>query len=360
MKWYQRFFTALDDGSELEVDEDVPTGTMPTFDGELPTTVTDEIEGITYTFIGWDKEITPVTGNVTYTAKYDPELVSKYTVTWKYEDGTILQQIRVPHGETAPEYSGSTPTKKSTDEFDYVFSGWKEEHVYGYQIVSMNFIAQFTEVKRSYTVTWKNYDGTVLETDTLEYGTVPTYDGTTPVKASDKTYTYEFDTWDKEVVAVTGDVTYTATFNEEYIEYTVIFQDEDGTILSDTTYHYGDTIIPPADPTKAATAEYSYDFIGWDGIVGTVTKDVVYTAEYRKIKNKYTVTWVNTDGTVLETDLEVPYGTIPTYDGDTPIKPNPITAGENFIGWSPNVTPVTGNITYTAVYSNTTEPTILE
>lgn len=65
-----------------------------------------------------------------------------------------------------------------------------------------------------YTVTWKNYDGSILETDTnVEEGTLPTYDGATPVRAEDENYTYTFSgSWNPEVVPVTADAVYTAVY----------------------------------------------------------------------------------------------------------------------------------------------------
>ena len=69
-----------------------------------------------------------------------------------------------------------------------------------------------TRTKKTYNVVWKNYDGAELKTDIVEYGVVPTYDGT-PVKAADKDREYVFAGWDKEVVAVTDNVVYTAKFD---------------------------------------------------------------------------------------------------------------------------------------------------
>ena len=67
--------------------------------------------------------------------------------------------------------------------------------------------------KPSYTVTWKNYDGTVLETDTgILAGATPEYNGATPTRPDDTFFTYYFAGWDKEISPVTGDITYTATY----------------------------------------------------------------------------------------------------------------------------------------------------
>lgn len=72
----------------------------------------------------------------------------------------------------------------------------------------------------TYTVTWNNWDGTTLKTDTVEEGATPTYNGETPEKAEDANNTYTFAGWKNgettyapnELPAVSGDVTYTATF----------------------------------------------------------------------------------------------------------------------------------------------------
>lgn len=85
----------------------------------------------------------------------------------------------------------------------------------------------------AYTITWKNYDGSVLETDNnVKKGTTPTYDGVTPTRPDDTEYTYTWSGWDPEVVPATANQTYTATYSHESATYTINFDLNGGTSAS--------------------------------------------------------------------------------------------------------------------------------
>lgn len=66
----------------------------------------------------------------------------------------------------------------------------------------------------------------------------------------------------------------------------------------------------------------------------------------------HTVTWKNWDGTTLETDTNVEYGVTPSYNGTTPTRVTGEGYSYSFSGWSPGVSTVTGDVTYTAQYSS--------
>lgn len=68
--------------------------------------------------------------------------------------------------------------------------------------------------QETFTVVWKNYDGSVLETDTgVIKNAVPSYDGAAPIKPEDDNYTYTWNGWTPNVTATTKNATYTAAFN---------------------------------------------------------------------------------------------------------------------------------------------------
>ncbi|MBR2300438.1 MAG: InlB B-repeat-containing protein [Bacteroidaceae bacterium] len=205
----------------------------------------------------------------------------------------------------------------------------------------------------TFVVTWVDEDGTVLETDTdVPYGTDPSYDSELPTKESDERYDYIFDGWTPEITPVTEDITYTATYIEVPRTFTVTWVDEDGTVLEvDTEVPYGATpSFDKSTPTKAATAQYTYTFTGWTPAIVPVTKDAVYTATYMPTLRTYTITWVDEDGTVLETDTDVPYGTIPSYDDEPPTKEGDYQYTYEFDDWTPTVVPVTSDAVYEATY----------
>ncbi len=70
------------------------------------------------------------------------------------------------------------------------------------------------------------------------------------------------------------------------------------------------------------------------------------------VAEKYTVSWNNYDGSVLEIDTDVLKGTNPSYDGASPTKEASISQVYDFDGWSPSLAPVFSDITYTAQFKS--------
>ena len=93
----------------------------------------------------------------------------------------------------------------------YTFAGWYagDVRVVHGMTVTEDIVAYATWAKQTFTITWI-VDGVSTE-EVYEYGATPSFKGSTD-KAADGCTTYTFDGWDKDIVAVTGDVTYTAEY----------------------------------------------------------------------------------------------------------------------------------------------------
>ncbi|MCR4856108.1 MAG: carbohydrate-binding domain-containing protein [Erysipelotrichaceae bacterium] len=73
-------------------------------------------------------------------------------------------------------------------------------------------------IAKTYLITFKNDDGTVLQEKKTPVYETPKYEGNTPTKESDDEYDYTFKGWDKEITEVKGDATYTAVYDKTPIE----------------------------------------------------------------------------------------------------------------------------------------------
>ena len=148
-----------------------------------------------------------------------------------------------------------------------------------------------------------------------------------------------------------GEDVFTATYEITNVNCTVKFVNYDGTEISLKKYRYGETIEEPTAPTKESDLMNSYTFSGWDKEVGICTGDVVFTAVYDATPIKYTVKFVNYDGTEISAK-EYGYGATieipnePTRNSD---KVNDYT----FSGWDKEVGTCDGDTVFTAVYEAT-------
>ncbi len=63
-----------------------------------------------------------------------------------------------------------------------------------------------------YTIRFLNYDGTELQVSQVLEGDMPAYNGPTPVRPEDDTYSYTFSGWTPTLAVATANANYTATF----------------------------------------------------------------------------------------------------------------------------------------------------
>ena len=312
-----------------------------------PTKAPTEVNS--YTFDGWYTaeeggdavaDFT-VTGNATYYAHFTPG-VRKYAIVFKFGE-TVVASYELAHGATVT--IPAAPNRDAGDKV-YTFDGWYTAEEGGEKVTAISvsgdaaYYARYTYVTRKYTVTFKNGDET-LQSAEVEYGTTPEYKGETPTKQATAQFTYTFKGWDKEIAAVTGDVTYTATFDKKVNKYTVTFKNGEE-VLQSTEVEYGATPEYKGEtPTMQATAQFTYTFKGWDKEIAAVTGDVTYAATFNQTVNQYAITLKNGE-TVLKT-LTLDYGSTVEVPEDVKVE------GYEILGWEPEFETVTEDAEYAAI-----------
>ena len=302
-------------------------------------------------------------GTATVTAKNDTATATceitvteaqtqTYTVVFKNGE-TELKSVEVNEGSTT-SYNGVIPSKAATEQYAYIFSGWSlsaDGEVVDISTILVDgdktFYAIFTETVREYTVSW-DVNGETKE-DTVVYGTTPEYKGATPTKPSIGNTSYTFIGWASslsgEVLetlpAITGDITYYAVFEEVTAEtkFTITWKNGGTVLKTDVDVKFETLPVYTGEtPTKEATTEVEYVFVGWatsaDGekldVLPEVTADEEYYAVFEETARKYTIAWVIED---VESTSQVAYGSVPTYEG-TPVKADSAVCSYKFVGWA--------------------------
>ncbi len=135
--------------------------------------------------------------------------------------------------------------------------------------------------------------------------------------------------------------------------YTVRFVCDGAEIEVDTVEHGAMPSYDGETPERAADAQYTYSFSGWDKEFAAVTGDETYTAQFDATVNKYTVSFMAEDGETVLYSAELEYGAMPSYEGEELSKAEDDACTYAFAGWTPEIASVTGDAVYTAVFEST-------
>jgi len=313
-----------------------------------------------YTFAGWFgnlglTQVSPSNMPAHDIILYAKWSINQYTISFESNDGNSISSATYYFGENLIL---PTPTK-----FSHTFYGWFTD-LNLTQMAPSTMPAQNITLYAKwivfYTISFITNSGHTISNETFYFGenlTLPT-----PTNIG-----YTFAGWFTDMNLTQAapstmpaqDFTLYAMWNVN--QYTISFNTNGGTIIPPITGNFGDPVSIPNNPTKEG-----YTFQGWYSdaaltIPATISghipsSNMSYFANW--VILKYTVTWTNYDGTILQRNFNVSYGTIPTYNGSTPSRPSTYHSipwsywrSYTFKGWSPSISPVHSNQTYVASFN---------
>ena len=373
-----------------EADVDYNT-TRPVYGGVTP--FRSNTSAYSYEWTGWQQGATHygttdnlalVTGDVYYVATFS-QTTLKYQVLFKRQDESIIDAPFFEYEET-PAAFPANPTMASTVSTNYTFDHWDPAELVPVTEDGKVYTAYFSESPRQYTAHFVNYDGTSLGVDqAIDYNTIPEYTGETPFKPNDSRNSFEFSGWAWEAgadweagsiaageafPAIKGDITFTAQFTPVLLQFNVIYQREDGTIIEQQKKKWGEsTAFPSVSNYEDATHTYTFDHWSPATVVTPVTTDATYTAYFNQAIKTYSISNFGISpagyGTVSPASLSgIPGGSAVTVNGNkitvngTDITATPTAATAQytyaFDHWNNVPATVTGNVTnIEAVFTRT-------
>ena len=244
-----------------------------------------------YAFIGWDKDFSNVTEDMTVTAQYS---ANSYSITYTINGEEYTAQTYEFGAEvSAPEY---------TVPEGHTFSGWDIPET----MPAENLVLDAALTVNEYTVTY-NINGEIYAIQVYAYGEevfAPAYD------VPDH---FTFSGWDTPATMPAENIVLDATLVEDG-KYTVSFMVDGETYFTFTGYE-GDVITVPENPEKLG-----YTFDAWDGMpedgvlpAANITVTAVwsvntYTITYKVNGEEYTAQTYEFGAAVSAPEYTVPEG----------------------------------------------------
>ena len=254
--------------------------------------------------------------------------IKQFDVTFYEQDGTtVIDQQKVNWNAAAQMVDAPSITGFAFDK--WILKGYDDTESTSLVHVKEKIDAVASYIKNGYTVTFLDYNGTVLGTDGVLYGEAAEAPEKTPAREG-----YTFTGWDKAFDNVTSNLTVTAQYAIN--TYTVKFVDFDGRELSVQKVNWGAAAAAPASPTFTG-----FTFARWDKAFDKVTSDLTVTAQYAI--NKYTVKFVDFDGKELSVQTV-------NWNSAAIAPASPTRTGYTFTGWDKAFASITSDLTVTAQY----------
>lgn len=184
-----------------------------------------------------------------------------------------------------------------------------------------------------WTVTFYSWTGAVLKTESVSHG-----GNATPPPQPNPGGGYDWAGWSGSYTNVTSNRTITATRTPSIVYVTITWQRYGGSTVTDTV-EYGQTSYAPSGTPDGVQWEYAWP---QNSVVAYSSQTIT---ENRYLKT-YTISWSGNGGTLSYYSSSEGYGTTPT-------PPSGTRSGYTLTGWSPSISSVTGNASYSAVWTAT-------
>ncbi|MDY0276569.1 MAG: InlB B-repeat-containing protein [Acholeplasma sp.] len=299
---------------------------------EIPTK--EYLELIAYKFVGWEYDFNKVIISDIEIKPLFEEVDRYYDVSF-FNGETLMgkQVVEYLHSAIVPE---ELPTKESTVQYDYKFTGWDKN--FDKITEDLEVHAVFNETLRKYTVVFKDGNDAIFASQTVEYGK----SAATPVGKPTREYleltAYKFIGWDKDYSIITGDLTVKAKFDEVDRYYQVKFYNALNELISVQTVEYLKSAVAPSEEiTKEPTVENVFTFKNWNKDYSSVESSLEIYPVFETSLRPYRVYFLDGNGDIYNEqtvlygkDATLPSGK-PTKAGD---KVNNI--GYKFTSWDTN------------------------